>query len=515
MIRCDNPSGELRITRPPPRPHCVIRFRSSSAWQEAAAGGAGDPDVGDIAGANAADLREYGNLSFKKGRFFTAAELYSDALRLLSPADAEEFGKVCGNRAECHLRLGRWPAAQRDALAVLARDPTNVKAKGRLARALLGLERPREAAALVEELLAAMPGDASTRALHSDVMNALREKEEGLFDIPRIASEAAGHAFLGQGHASFASPDIEVVEIPGKGRGVRARKALKENEIIFAQRAFAFLPGEAHRKKRHAAGGGSSEAETSFQFTTEVIHKLLGNPEAAAAFYALCAGPQYADVPPPDGVTGLIDPGRIRSILLSNWFDASSDEWMEIVDGWKQRSTGEKAQAQWLQKVQQAQWNTGSGIWLAEAYLNNSCAPNCLYFQIADFQFTFVTRPVEPGEELCIPYCPCESSPSEREGFFRSFGEGEGFVCRCSRCLYLAAHPSLRALEEECFDSHRRACEVVAERGVPLAMAADCLPSPRRRQVQAALRAIPLEHRSALAYALVLEGATRQWEGQH
>eukprot|EP00668_Euglena_longa_P015436 GGOE01019516.1.p1 GENE.GGOE01019516.1~~GGOE01019516.1.p1 ORF type:complete len:801 (-),score=130.60 GGOE01019516.1:53-2371(-) len=502
MIRCDNPQ-------------CVVRFRSSVEWHRAVLGNTANPDVGDIDGISPEQLRERGNSLFKKGQFFTAAEFYSDALRLLSASDAAEFSKICGNRAECFLRLGRWSAAKNDAAAVLERDPQNVKAKCRLVRALLGQERPAEALPIVEDLLGRMPGDAVVQGLQSDVVNALREQEEGVFDLQRIGQEATSQAFLGPAHASYVSSDIEVVAIPGKGRGVRATKALHENQLILARRAFAFLPGEAQRKKRQAATGGSSEADTSFQFTAEVIQKLLANPEEAPAFYTLCAGPQYDGVPPPDGTVRLIDPGRIRSILLRNWFDACCDEWMEIVDGWRQRSVGEKAQSQWLQKVQEAQWNTGSGIWLRESYFNNSCAPNCLYFQIADFQFTYVTQPVEPGEELCIPYCPCESSPSEREGFFHSFGEGDGFTCCCSRCVYLAEHASVCSLEEECFDSHRQACELVAERGIPLALAAESIPRTRRRQVQAALRVVPMEHRSALGYVLVLEGAALQWEGEH
>ncbi len=64
------------------------------------------------------------------GNFVAAVGSYTAALRF-----APNHHAARNNRAAAHLRLGAWAAAAADATAVLAAEPTNLKALFRRAEA--------------------------------------------------------------------------------------------------------------------------------------------------------------------------------------------------------------------------------------------------------------------------------------------------------------------------------------------------------------------------------------------
>lgn len=117
-------------------------------------------DGGEPPSELASDAKDRGNAHFKragssKNRMFyrEAAKEYSDGLALCvaarSEADDEEDLStrlaLHSNRAACSLALRNYGECIRDCKQVMALDPKNAKAAYRLARALLGLKKYKQA----------------------------------------------------------------------------------------------------------------------------------------------------------------------------------------------------------------------------------------------------------------------------------------------------------------------------------------------------------------------------------
>jgi len=108
------------------------------------------PDAAEIPTTESVDeylvYKNRGNDLTKTKDFEGAIKCYDRCVEI-NPAEAAAFN----NRALCHLRLGNWSSATRDASAVLAMDPTNAKAMIRKAKGLAGLAQFEAAAEIAEE----------------------------------------------------------------------------------------------------------------------------------------------------------------------------------------------------------------------------------------------------------------------------------------------------------------------------------------------------------------------------
>ena len=140
----------------------------------------------------------------------------------------------------------------------------------------------------------------------------------------------------------------------------------------------------------------------------------------------------------------------------------------------------------------------GFGLWHREAMLNHSCTPNCAWTQIGDFQFTFVTRPVAAGDELCIDYVGECQSYAERRAALQ-------FKCQCPKCELLCSRKDLRGIDAEVAQAfcQRRARAVLAQR-----------PPERWAEIGAVLGSLPPEHQQPLDRVLRLDAALLEAAGQ-
>ena len=89
-------------------------------------------------------VKSVGNAAFGKEQYSDAIAAYNEALSLFgervgSGAQREEKVKVLSNRAECHLKLFDWRAAERSASEAICLSPSHTKSLLRRARALAEL----------------------------------------------------------------------------------------------------------------------------------------------------------------------------------------------------------------------------------------------------------------------------------------------------------------------------------------------------------------------------------------
>ncbi|KAG7673794.1 hypothetical protein Ndes2526B_g02735 [Nannochloris sp. 'desiccata'] len=108
--------------------------------------------VRDLTPAEAA--KEEGNTAFKKGLWEEAIQYYTKAIHLDTLMIA-----AWNNRAMALLKLQRWEEALADSLAVLGRQPSNVKALLRAAAAEMELEKKDEAKRHLESALLVEPSN--------------------------------------------------------------------------------------------------------------------------------------------------------------------------------------------------------------------------------------------------------------------------------------------------------------------------------------------------------------------
>ena len=166
-------------------------------------------DGGEPPSELAVDAKNRGNAHFKraastKNRLFyrEAAKEYSDGLALCvaarSEADDEEDPKtrltLHANRAACSLALKNYGECVKDCKAALAIDQHNAKAAYRLARALLGLKKHKQARDAAQWGLASAPDDKALTKTLADAQRGLTQADAYAAKVAaKHASEAATH----------------------------------------------------------------------------------------------------------------------------------------------------------------------------------------------------------------------------------------------------------------------------------------------------------------------------------
>ncbi|XP_075857024.1 tetratricopeptide repeat protein 31 isoform X1 [Microcebus murinus] len=108
------------------------------------------------------ELAKFGTSFAQNGFYQEAVVLFTQALKL-NPQDHRLFG----NRSFCHERLGQPVRALADAQVALTLRPGWPRGLFRLGKALMGLQRFEEAAAVFQETLRGGPQPDAARELHS------------------------------------------------------------------------------------------------------------------------------------------------------------------------------------------------------------------------------------------------------------------------------------------------------------------------------------------------------------
>ena len=228
-VRCDNPEF-------------AMPFRCDREWAAACAGQSADPTFRERDTRTVPSAEQ----EFAKGRFATSAALWTDALQEGPEGTEVPRHEMLCHRAECRMRMGQWRSAREDWEAALRLDSGSVQGRSGLAQALLMLQRPSDALPLLKELADERPGDMALVDRREAAVRALEEQRSGWYDFGCMRREVTeGKGDVSGVHMDFLSADVEVVQTASKGRGVRAKRPLCENQLIMASRAFAFKTHEA------------------------------------------------------------------------------------------------------------------------------------------------------------------------------------------------------------------------------------------------------------------------------
>jgi len=134
------------------------------------------------------------------------------------------------------------------------------------------------------------------------------EQLRGEYNQDTLRAEAR-KGRISRRHSDYESPEIKVVETPGKGRGVVAVRALPAGTLLMASKAFV-----AASKGFLATAKETFRMETTLAFSAKeknldihncahlvelVIHKLRFQPERSAELYSLSGGARFDGKPLP------------------------------------------------------------------------------------------------------------------------------------------------------------------------------------------------------------------------
>eukprot|EP00798_Chlamydomonas_sp_ICE-L_P016005 gene16005-22143_t len=450
-LRCDNPQA-VHVLSERRYEQCTVH--SDLKWME-------ELEVIQVSAAAAAELSQQGSQAFSGGRLLEAIGLYNKALITAPPEDPARARFLC-NRAQCHVRKGRWSDALADSEEVLQMDPTCTQSAYYKALALLMLQRPLEAReAAADPLLDGMAKSGNTEAaayvsaLRADIERAVLEQESGAYDLQALLKESVvGAEFPGcvsQCHCDYESPHIKMVEgSKAKGRCMVAEKSIKAGTLLMAAKAFVFEPPVNGNKVEITVLDAmidymNRDLRSSARILARVVQALLDRPESSSELYTLSAGPDFDGKPLP-GYTGAVDVRR-REILGINCYgvieyefcqDLKEQRWMEKSG----RLLSPSKRLDGLQVLRQRpQYMTGTGLWIRPSLFNHSCLPNSNYFIVGNFLFISNIRDVEAGEELSITYVDPMKPLEERTEALAGWNYGNGFECDCVRCEAYRRHP--------------------------------------------------------------------------
>ena len=178
-------------------------------------------------------------ISTKNKLFYReAAKEYSDGLALCVAARSEENDEedpqtrltLHANRAACSLALKNYGECVKDCKAALAIDQNNAKAAYRLARALIGLKKHKQARDAAQWGLASAPDDKA-------LTKTLAEAQRGLAQADAVAAKAAAKnaAAAATHRAVFDACDALSVRLgpapPATGRAYDAWPFLEGGEL--------------------------------------------------------------------------------------------------------------------------------------------------------------------------------------------------------------------------------------------------------------------------------------------
>ncbi|KAH6676847.1 hypothetical protein B0J14DRAFT_616227 [Halenospora varia] len=342
--------------------------------------------------------------------FWKAILCYTTALE--SHPCTSEAKVIHRNRAHASLQVGQFESALVDVFYPFLETTAiqNEKALFRAAKALYALKRFRECAETLKELSQDYPNNQLGKIEVQKVNIRLTEQDEGAYDFNTMEKEAERTRPPLLDHATFIGP-VEVLESPGRGRGLFLTKDIQVGDLILCEKAFAY--SYAPPQDETFAAGCSSlslfiNTETDYMklgttadLITRIVQKISKNPSLASRFL-------------------------VERITELNSFGAGVTSLSTHISSTMMPSSG-------IASKEKPDLEHSSGVWIQASYINHSCMANCRRSFIGDMQIVRATQNMTPNTELVFPY---KSIPTSHEDYKTKQDKFKqwGFICDCLLC---------------------------------------------------------------------------------
>ena len=208
QIRVESPSDIQIVTHF----HCIEKWKDTSVDQ-----------------LTYEDLNRRGNASFVKKNYHEATRWYLLAL------NKEKQAKTYANLSAAYLALEEYHSAFESARSAYELAEKNEKALFRMARACYEMRDFQQANEYFVKCLSVNSESKEARDYLNLVDKRLAEEKTGHYDIKHLLGESK-RGVLRLDVADYQSSDISVVDIEGKGKGVKATQPIKRGTLIMVDK---------------------------------------------------------------------------------------------------------------------------------------------------------------------------------------------------------------------------------------------------------------------------------------
>ncbi|KAH7716362.1 hypothetical protein AAVH_16259 [Aphelenchoides avenae] len=304
--------------------------------------------------------------------------------RITSRKRAEPDGLLRLEEIEELHEQGHFSRAYEKAGKALANGNDKERCLRILGGAAYGMRKWELSVAHYKELMHAFPSNEHAKDRLFAALSRLTEARTGNYDFARLF-EAARRGEMDVDVADYVGP-IEVVDVPGKGKGIVATRDIKKGTLLIVSKAHA-------------------TATSSMALATATKEKLERQPERISEVAGLYYGcERNAATTQETDWKSVTDPTRLGLICSYNTF---------LTEAFNRGSE-----------------NRARGLWILPSYFNHSCLPNADRTFYGDVMAVFAMMDIKQGEELALGYTPISDPYEQRKSHLAKYE----VVCDCRLC---------------------------------------------------------------------------------
>ncbi|GAB6022730.1 hypothetical protein CHUAL_006826 [Chamberlinius hualienensis] len=346
------------------------------------------------------DWLDRGNSLSIKLDFVSAREAYLLGLKMCEEKN-DTWKKLKLYAAEIFLKLGYFESAISACAEVMVECPEEKNALFITGKAHYNLRQYSDAYLYFDQFCHLFPFLDEGK---SELKNCLArlEEQKGNVNIAQLAKQCLADPTKKLECADYIGP-IEIVDIPGKGRGIVLTEDVEKNTLLMVSKAVAAI---LTSKKSTIEIFTDDRINLTSEIASEIAEMLMKNPNTyGPIIYDLSTGAKQrkevqAFCDPNTKTEPICDVGILKDICRCNVCGIRGYENREI------------------------------GVFIFPSYMNHSCIPNVLVKCLNDVMLIYSAIKLKIGEEIVISYIPLGLNDDER----RQRLLNRGFICQCISC---------------------------------------------------------------------------------
>ncbi|KAI0003152.1 TPR domain protein [Xylariaceae sp. FL0662B] len=379
------------------------------------------------------ELRMLGNTAVQKKNWAEAELLYSAAISTAKTPEEQHFAYL--NRSLAHLKLGRREKALSDASKGCESGKPSEKLLFREARALYELAKYKPSLEKLQLLVRSHPENKDAWSEIKRANERIREEETGEYQFSEMFKQAEATPPIID-CATHVGP-VAVLDSPGCGKGLFTTKAVKAGDLLFCEKAFAYIyaDGSDAIGRSHSAVLMNLNTNKCIMgglahLITQIIQKLYHDPESSGVFTDLHHGDyEPVAVSEVDGQP-VVDSCLVERIVSLNSFGAPRASLKNVENDNRKRTA-----------------HPTCGIWLLASRINHACLANCHRAFIGDMLVVRASQDLDAGTELRFSYA--FPAPHETYDEIQAKLSPWGFTCNCARCVDVKSTPMAMIQQRE------------------------------------------------------------------